>query len=230
MSSADPANLFRLEDIEDADKMAPLAARDREALRAIGDWIKTYVVRPHAEIGRPGPVCPFVPRAWESRTLWLAPQRVAGRRTSDMVELIENYKRLFLSMPPTEGEDASLRSLVLVCTDLAPARARVLFADALAEVAAPAYENEGLVMGAFYEGNDGTAIYNPNFRPFTSPVPFLLMRHAVVSDWKFFLDDEAWLNRWARRYGPLAAQALAAELRRHPWRSWRAPDSSASPS
>jgi hypothetical protein len=25
------------------------------------------------------------------------------------------------------------------------------------------------------------------------------MRHGVTSDWKFFLDDEEWLNFWAHR-------------------------------
>ncbi len=76
-------------------------------------------------------------------------------------------------------------------------------------------------MGGFYEGNEGTAIYNASFRPFTSPVPFLLVRQAVVSDWKFFLDNEDWLKLWARRYGESGAQALAEELRRLPWRAGR---------
>jgi putative ABC transport system substrate-binding protein len=31
-------------------------------------------------------------------------------------------------------------------------------------------------------------MHNPSLRPFTPPVPFLLMRHAVISDWKFFTD------------------------------------------
>jgi hypothetical protein len=77
------------------------------------------------------------------------------------------------------------------------------------------------VIGGFYEGNEGTAIYNASLRPFTSPVPFLLVRHAVVSDWKFFLDNENWLNLWAHRYGDYGAQALAQELRRLPWRAGR---------
>jgi hypothetical protein len=72
-------------------------------------------------------------------------------------------------------------------------------------------------MGPFYEGNDGMALYSPSFRPFTSPVPFLLMRRAVISDWKFFLSNEQWLALWARRYGESAVAALATELRRLPW-------------
>jgi uncharacterized protein DUF6875 len=69
-------------------------------------------------------------------------------------------------------------------------------------------------MGGFYEGSEGTAIYNPSFRPFASPAPFLLIRQAVISDWKFFLDNEAWLSNWARRFGEPAVQVLAEELRR----------------
>jgi hypothetical protein len=52
-----------------------------------------------------------------------------------------------------------------------------------------------------------------NFRPFTSPVPLLLMRRAVISDWKFFLNNEDWFRLWARRYGESAVEALANELR-----------------
>jgi hypothetical protein len=44
------------------------------------------------------------------------------------------------------------------------------------------------------------------------------MRHAVITDWKFFLDSEGWLNKWARRFGESAVQALAEELRRTNWR------------
>jgi hypothetical protein len=96
-------------------------------------------------------------------------------------------------------------------------RAKGFFDDILQHLAVPSYVEDGFVMGGFYEGNEGTAIYNASFRPFTSPVPFLLVRQAVISDWKFFLDNEDWLNLWARRYGESGVQALAEELRRLPW-------------
>ena len=91
----------------------------------------------------------------------------------------------------------------------------------LEHLAVPSYVDDGFVMGGFYEGNEGTAIYNSNFRPFTSPVPFLLIRQAVVSDWKFFLDNEACLKLWVQRYGMSGAEVLAEELRRLPWRTQR---------
>ena len=108
--------------------------------------------------------------------------------------------------------------IVVVFTDLSADRAQGVFDDVLQHLAVPSFVEDGIVFGAFYEGHEGTAIYNSSFRPFQSPVPFLFVRHGVTSDWKFFLDNEEWLNLWARRYGESAVQALAEELRRLPWR------------
>jgi hypothetical protein len=163
-----------------------------------------------------------VPGALERKLLWLAPERTADRTTEDVVAVIEDYKGHFLSAEPAEGDDAKYKSIMVVFTDLAEDRAQGLLDEILEQLGAPSYVDEGLVMGAFYESNEGTAIYNPTFRPFTSPVPFLLMRLAVVSDWKFFLDDEDWLDRWAGRYGESGAHALAKELRKLPWRASKA--------
>ena len=218
---AHATNLFLLEDLEDAGKTRELAESDLDALRTVADWIETFVARPHKDLGRPGPVCPFVPGARERETLWLAPEQIAGRSVPEVVQLMNGYKELFLHAQPKDGDDAQYKSLVVVFTDLSADRAKSCFDEVLEQLAVPSYVEDGLVIGGFYEGNAGTAVYNPCFRPFTSPVPFLLMRHAVISDWKFFLDNDDWLKRWARRYGESAVQALAEELRRLPWRAGR---------
>ena len=77
------------------------------------------------------------------------------------------------------------------------------------------------MFGPFYNNNKGPALYNSSFRPFQSPAPFLFVRHTVISDWKFFLDNEDLLTLWARRFGESAVHALADELRRLPWRQGR---------
>ena len=216
---AEVTNLFLLEDLEDVARTRELAESDRNALRAVADWTKTFVAKPHSDLGRAGPVCPFVPVAWEHKTLWLAAERSAGSSVPDVVRRIDGYKRLLLAAQPVEGGHANNKSIVVVFTDLPAAQAKEFFGGVLQQIGIPSYVDDGLVMGPFYEGNDGSAIYNPNFRPFTSPVPFLLMRRAVISDWKFFLGNEDWLRLWARRYGETAVEALAGELRRLPWRA-----------
>src|SRR5262245_33373524 len=168
-------------------------------------------------IGRAGTVCPFVPGSLERRVLWLAPERVAQRGTPDVVELVRGYRGLFLETRPTDG-DAVYKVIVVVFTDLPADRARGVFDEVLEHLAVPSYAADGIVFGPYYEGNEATAIYNSRFRPFQSPVPFLFVRQTVIGDWKFFLDDEEWLDLWARRFGESGARALAEELRRLPWR------------
>ena len=212
-------DLFLLEDLEDVNRTGELSESDLDALRAVADWIKTFVARPNKDLGRSGSVCPFVPGALERKTLWLAPEQIADRSLPDVVDLINGYKRRFLSTQPVDGDDATYKSIVVVFTDLAADRATDFLDDLAGQLGGPSYVDEGLVLGEFYEGNEGTAIYNASFRPFTSPVPFLLMRLAVADDWKFFLDDKDWFGRWAHRYGEAGSKVLAEELSRLPWRA-----------
>jgi hypothetical protein len=217
---AQTTNLFLLEDLEDVSRTSKLAERDRDALHAVADWIKTFVARPHEDLGRAGPVCPFVPESLERKTLWLAPEQIADRDMPDVIELINGYQRLFLDTRPTDGDDATSKVIVVVFSDLSADRAQGVFDDVLQQLAVPSYAEDGIVFGPFYQGHEGTALYNSNFRPFQSPVPFLFVRQGVISDWKFFLDNdnEDWLNLWARRFGESAVHELAKELRRLPWR------------
>ena len=210
-------DLFLLEDLEDVGRTGELAESDLDALHGVADWINSFVARPHKDLGHAGPVCPFVPGALERHTLWLAPVQIADRDVPDVVELMSDYKRLLLDTQPTDGDDAIYKVIVVVFTDLSPDQAQAIFDDVQEQVAVPSYAEHGIVFGPFYKGNEGTAIYNTNFRPFQSPTPLLFVRLGVVSDWKFFLDNEEWLSLWARRFQESAVRALAEELRRLPW-------------
>jgi hypothetical protein len=210
--------LFLLEDIEDADRTSGLAESDLDGLRAIADWITTYVTQPHEElVGHAGPVCPFLPGSVERKTLWLAPERVGE---ADVVELMRGYKQLLLDR--ADGYDV-YEVIAVVFGDLPADRAQGIFGDVIEQLAVPSYVEDGVLFGPYYEGNEATALYNPGFRPFESPVPFMFVRHGVVGDWKFFLDDDEWLGLWAHRFSESATHALAEELRGLPWRERKAP-------
>src|SRR4029077_9406839 len=150
--------LLLLENLEDASKTSELAESDRNALRAVADWTKTFVAKPHRDLGRAGPVCPFVPVAWEHKTLWLAAERSAGLSVPDVIKLIDGYKRLRLAAQPVDGDDANNKSIVVVFTDLPAAQAKDFFSGVLQQIGVPSYADDGLVIGPFYDGNDGTAV------------------------------------------------------------------------
>jgi len=210
--------LFLLEDLEDAGRASGLSESDLDGLRAIADWIKTYVTQPHEElVGHAGPVCPFLPGSVERKTLWLASERVGE---ANVVELMRGYKRLLLEQ--ADGDDDVYDVIAVVFSDLPAERAQGVFGEVIEQLAVPSYAEDGVLFGPYYAGNEATALYNPGFRPFESPVPFMFVRHGVVGDWKFFLDNDEWLGLWVHRFGESATHALAEELRRLPWREPRA--------
>jgi len=145
-------SLFLLENLEDASRTRELAESDRNALRAVADWIKTFVARPHRDLGRAGPVCPFVPLAWEHKTLWLAAERSAGRDAPDVIQLIDSYKRLLLAAQPADGDEAKYKSIVVVFTDLPAGQAKDFFGGVLQQIGVPSYADDGLVDGPLLRG------------------------------------------------------------------------------
>jgi hypothetical protein len=216
---AQTTNLFLLQDLDDSSRTRKLADSDLKALHTVAHWIKTFVARPNKDLGRAGPVCPFVPRAWERKTLWLAPEQIANQSVPDVVQLMNGYKELLLRAQPVEGDDANYKAIVVVFADLSADRAKDYVDDAqIQHLKRPSYVEDGVVLGEFHERNEGSAAHNLSFQPFKAPVPFLLLRHAVISDWVFFLDNEDWLSIWAGRFGESAVKTLAEELRRTNWR------------
>src|SRR4029077_16326691 len=172
---AQTTNLCLLQGLEDPSRMKTLADGDLNALHTVADWITTFVVRPHKDLGRAGTVCPFVPGSLERNVLWLAPERIAAAGEPDVVELVSGYKRLFREIQPIGGEDADYKVIVVVFTNLPADRAQGVFDNVLQHLAVPSYADDGILFGPYYEGNEGTAIYNSKFRPFQSPVPFLFV-------------------------------------------------------
>jgi hypothetical protein len=77
--------------------------------------------------------------AWERKTLWLAPERIADRNVLDVVQLINGYNKLFLDAQPIDGDDANYKAIVVVFTDLSADRAKDLFDDVLQHLGVPSY-------------------------------------------------------------------------------------------
>jgi hypothetical protein len=148
-------DLFLLEDLKDVGKTRELAETELTSLQAVADWIDTYVVRSHKDLGRAGPVCPFVPGALERRTLWLAPEQIADQSVPAVVELMNGYVRRFLETQPTDVDDAKYKVIVVVFSDLPADRAQGVFDDVLEQLAVPSYAEDGILFGPFYEGNEG---------------------------------------------------------------------------
>jgi hypothetical protein len=192
-------------------------------------WVETFLGRPNPNLGRPGSVCPFVPRALQLDTIRLGIVRSHGLSAAQIEEMVKGYRDYFLTMEPSQGDLAVYKAILLVFPDVEAEEAPELI-DGVQQKLKPFFVEEGLMLGEFHSYNQSPGLHNPDFRPLRSPVPMLAIRFMAESDLPFLsrANDapavrirylEAYLKRWAdssseaqlRRARQFLAQAYAQQ-------------------
>ncbi|MBX9400685.1 hypothetical protein K4L06_05125 [Lysobacter sp. BMK333-48F3] len=169
-------------------------------------WVRNFLARPHADVGRAGPVCPFTPAALALDTIWLA--EVCDREVSveRIVDLIGEYRDLFGEIEPRNGQAAINKTVLVVFPHLGADAAG--FIDDVQRELKPSFVDLGLMLGEFHAANESPGLRNPAFRPLRSPVPMLAIRHMVETDLPFLRRDldtpqirAQYLRSYLRRLG-----------------------------
>jgi hypothetical protein len=175
-------------------------------LAIILQWVRDFLARPHPDVGRAGPVCPFTPTALALDTIWLTEVDDPAPDRAGIVELISRYRDLFLEIEPRVGSAALNKTILVVFPQLGSDAAPMLD-DVQAELKA-SFVELGLMLGEFHSENESPGLRNPEFRPLRSPVPMLAIRHMVESDLPFLrrtLDEPSirasYLRSYLRRLG-----------------------------
>ncbi|HEU4422925.1 MAG TPA: hypothetical protein VFR67_10385 [Pilimelia sp.] len=191
----------------------PVAEGALEKLRAVVRWAEDYLCRPHPELGRKGPVCPYVQSALERGTFYLAVLRGESFPPELLGERLVRYRDWFRELEPAHGPAAQFKTILLVFPDL-PHQAAAAVVDATQERLKPRYVGDGLMIGEFHPGPPPKAgLWNPDFRPLRSPQPLLAIRHMVPSDLPFLADDRDLVAAYLEHFGavlPAGLQARAA--------------------
>jgi Cys-tRNA(Pro) deacylase len=189
---------------------APQAiARDLGALRQVVQWAEEYLCKPHPQLGREGPVCPFVQAAMRKGLFLLSVCRGSDLDQPAVKRQIMRYRDRFLDLPPREGSEAAFKTVLILFPDLALDDLPRLI-DATQQELKPGYVEKGLMIGEFHAGPPAKAgLWNPDFRPLRSPVAMLVIRHMVATDFAFLRDERELVATYVRRFG----DAVPAHLR-----------------
>lgn len=146
-------------------------------------WIKSFLGRPHPDLGRPGFVCPFVPGAIAQDTIWLAHIAEGRGDRQAIISIVDHYRQRFLDLDPKTGDSAMSKAMVLVFPNVPSDDAGVI--DEVQAHLKPKFVDDGMMIGEFHERNEGGGLRNPDFRPLRSPIPSLALRFMVETDLPF---------------------------------------------
>ncbi|RJO79911.1 hypothetical protein D5S18_01200 [Nocardia panacis] len=164
---------------------------------ALVAWIDDYLVHPHPELGREGAVCPFVRQAIRRRTLWAAV--VAGgdgltaTRMADAVDDAVDIHRQLRAADP----DALLSSLTLF-----PGLSRTTLVDAVHAARKSGVVEQGMMLGQFYPDCPVPGLWNREFRPLDAPLPMLIIRRMMSTDFPFLAARSDWLYAYLSTVAP----------------------------
>ncbi|MUL79484.1 DUF6875 domain-containing protein [Mycolicibacterium sp. CBMA 226] len=174
----------------------------------LGSWVRDYLMEPHAELGRAGPVCPFARPALDRDMLWVA--AVPGERldTSVLIAELLTFRDAFLALAPVDGPDSLLKAVFIVFPDLAD----FTVIDAVQQAVKPDFVDAGLMVGQFYDGCTERGLWNDRFRPLQSPVPLIAIRQMVGSDFAFLNTSAVWIEAYLRRFAPTVPSPVRVAL------------------
>ncbi|MGW0391583.1 DUF6875 domain-containing protein [Streptomyces sp. NPDC003042] len=157
------------------------AGRD-DAWQVVEQWVRSYLCRPHPELGRGGAVCPFTVRAVRRRTLYGVVWPHLVDEVGDMTAIMGRYALWFDRF----GEDADAERALLVAFPALPPSRHVPLIEGTQRALKTSLAWRGLMIGEFHDGPPPTpGVRNPAFRPLRSPVPLLALRRMVRPDHLF---------------------------------------------
>ena len=164
-------------------------ADNLHAFREGVSWVRNYLAQPHAELGRPGTVCPFAQAALDYDTLRIALVRLAGENKREKIlEALKYHLEAFV-LTPRPGDEPMLQATLILFPDVSSEEAPHLI-DSTKEELKASFVEQGLMLGEFHARNESPGLHNPGFRPLRSPLPMLAIRRMVPTDFLFLNRSE----------------------------------------
>jgi hypothetical protein len=172
--------------IEDEQGLQP------NAYQAMLGYVRGFLAKPHESVGRPGPVCPYVPKSLQLDCVRMAVVRTAHipkeSLRASLADLLLEYLPQFEALEPCTGRQRQYKTVIFIFPDVALQDARDVIDGAQAD-AKPEFVARGLMVGEFHAANNATGLRNPDFYPLRTPHPCLAIRHMVPGDYVFMTLD-----------------------------------------
>ncbi|MEV6136986.1 DUF6875 domain-containing protein [Nocardia sp. NPDC051990] len=203
-SGVQPTNLFSTD--------PAIRAAEHPRAAELRRWASDYLSRPHRDLGRSGPVCPYIGRAIGGRYLWVC--FVEGRHidAERITAIVDDLNDLFPALPPRDEPDNELKAVLAVFPDLT----EYVDIDVVQQVQKTRFVDKGLMLGQFYPGCTVAGLHNPNFPALDAPLPILAVRYMAPTDFPFLNTRQEWIDTYLKVFAPaipgFISNSMAAKL------------------
>ena len=168
-------------------------------LRTVADWSRDHIGKLHPDLGRDGPICPFVEMSIRKNQFLLTLEHTVHSSQEAIRGTVLRYRDIFLQLEPWEGNDSLFKTILILLPDVQPDEAANVI-DGLQLSLKPQFVEDGLMIGQFHPLNNTPGMWNEDFRPLRSPIAMLVIRYMVLTDMPFLEDDTGHLAAYLRKF------------------------------
>ena len=181
------------------------------ALATLLNWVETYLMREHPDLGRTGAVCPFTRQAARIDTARLAICTAAPDQEERAFALIRSGFGALDAIPCKPGM-THFRTVIIGfpnCTGKGGVAMlqRVQKRHKLYSLA------RGRMIGLMHDASEAPGLWNSDFRPLRAPLPVLAIRHMVEHDAPFAARHPLLLAPYLAKFRLTGAKRLIDHLR-----------------
>ena len=185
----------------DNETLPAVFKRYRPAIDQVLRWSREYLSSPHPELGRKGPVCPFVAKALEKNLYFLSVYDKTRIEPEEVKELLLGFRDRFLEIEPRDGYDAIFKCILVLFPNL-PIEDAPRIIDATQVDLIEQFTPFKTMIGEFHPGPPNKpGLWNQNFKPLFCPVPMLVIRHMVNTDILFLRGNRTNTMNYLKFFG-----------------------------
>lgn len=177
-------------------------------------WVETYLMSAHADLGRPGAVCPFTRQAAKLDTVRLC---VSAATAADEDDAFAAISRSFADLDaiPAQPTLQHFRTVIIGFPGCADPAGTAMLQRVQKRLKFTSLRRFRMI-GLMHPESDAPGLWNPQFRPLRAPFPVVAIRHMVEHDAPFAARHPLLLLPYLARFRLAGARRLIAHLRAGP--------------
>jgi len=184
------------------------------SLAVLVDWVETYLMSAHADLGRTGAVCPFTRQAAKLDTVRLG---ISTAIAADEGAAFTAVNRSFADLDaiPAQASLQHFRTVILGFPGCADPAGTAMLQRVQKRLKFSSLRRFRMI-GLMHPDSEAPGLWNPQFRPLRAPFPIVAVRHMVEQDAPFAARHPLLMLPYLARFRMAGAKRLIAHLRTGP--------------
>ena len=168
------------------------------------DWIADHLMQPHPDLGRDGPVCPFIRQTANRHCLWVAVLRGGDELTVEQISAATlDAHELYTRLRASDSDNRWLTAVTVF-----PGLTRCDRIDSVHHRHKTQVVRDGSMLGQFYPGCEVPGLWNAAFPALDAPLPMLVVRPMMSTDYPFLAARAEWLYAYFSTVAPHLPRGL----------------------